>query len=80
MVLSNEIEGLQVAEFPASFSEPIALGKYTGDLPAGRWVEVRIPLSDCRTASIYPFRPEYLRSISFHQGRADSVRPHIDRR
>jgi hypothetical protein len=74
MVLSNEIEGLQVAEFPASFSEPLALGNYTGDVPAGRWVEVRIPLSDCRTASIYPFRPEYLRSISFHQGRADNVR------
>jgi hypothetical protein len=74
LVLSNEIEGLQVAEFPATFSEPLALGKYTGDVPAGRWVEVRIPLSDCRTASIYPFRPEYLRSISFHQGSADNVR------
>jgi len=74
MVLSNALEGLQVAEFPASFSEPIDFGKYTGDVPGGRWVQVRIPLSDCRTASIYPFKPEYLRSITFHQGRADDVR------
>jgi hypothetical protein len=74
IVLSNALEGLQVAEFPASFSEPLDLGRYAGDLPAGRWVQVRIPLSDCRTASIYPFRPEYLRSIVFHQGRADDVR------
>ena len=74
IVLSNALEGLQVAEFPASFSEPLDLGKYTGDVLAGRWVEVRIPLSDCRTASIYPFKPEYLRSITFHQGRADDVR------
>ena len=44
IVLSNMREGLQVAEFPASFSEPIELGKYTGDVPAGKWVEVRIPL------------------------------------
>ncbi len=74
VVLSNAMEGLQVAEFPASFTEPMELGKYTGDVPAGRWVQVRIPLADCRTASIYPFKPEYLRSITFHQGRADSVR------
>jgi len=74
IVLSNAIEGLQVAEFPASFTEPLDLGKYTGDLPSGRWVQVRIPLSDCRTASIYPFKPEYVRSITFHQSRADDAR------
>ncbi len=74
MVLSNATEGLQVAEFPGSFSEPLELAKYTGDVPAGRWVQVRIPLSDFRTASIYPFKPEYLRSITFHQGRADNQR------
>ena len=74
IVLSNAREGLQVAEFPASFSEPLDLGKYTGDVPAGRWVQVRIPLSDCRTASIYPFKPEYTQSITFHQGRADGLR------
>ena len=74
IVLSNAIEGLQVAEFPASFTEPLDLGQYAGDVPAGRWVRVRIPLADCRTASIYPFKPEYLRSITFHQGHADNAR------
>ncbi|MBZ5663787.1 MAG: hypothetical protein LAO30_04225 [Acidobacteriia bacterium] len=74
MVLSNAREGLQVAEFPGSFSEPLDLGKYTGDVPAGRWVQVRIPLSDCRTASIHAFKPEYTQSVTFYQGRADGVR------
>jgi len=74
IILSNSRGGLQVAEFPASFSEPLDLGKYTGDVPAGRWIQVRIPLSDCRTASIYPFRPEYLENITFRQGRADNLR------
>ncbi|MBZ5655077.1 MAG: hypothetical protein LAO56_07330 [Acidobacteriia bacterium] len=74
IVLSNAREGLQVAEFPGSFSGPLDLGKYTGDVPGGRWVQVRIPLSDCRTASIYPFRPEYVQNVIFHQGRADGVR------
>lgn len=73
LVLSTSPEGLQVAEFPASFTEPLPLGKVVGDLPAGRWVQVRIPLSEFNTASIYEFRPQYLENIIFHQGRADGV-------
>jgi exo beta-1,2-glucooligosaccharide sophorohydrolase (non-reducing end) len=74
MVGSDTREGLQVAQFPGSFSEPIPLGKFAGDLPAGWWVQVRIPLAEFHTGSIYPFRPQYLRNIIFLQGRADGVR------
>ena len=74
LVLSTGREGLQVAEFPASFTDPLPMGKFTGDLPAGRWVQVRIPLSEFHSGSIYPFRPEYLQNVVFHQGRADGAR------
>jgi len=74
LVLSTSAEGLQVAEFPASFSAPLSLGKYTGNIPAGHWTEVRIPFTDIVTASIHLFRPEYLQSLTFHQDRADNVR------
>jgi exo beta-1,2-glucooligosaccharide sophorohydrolase (non-reducing end) len=74
LVLSTSPEGLQVAEFPASFSAPMKLGRYTGDVPAGRWIEVRIPFSDITTASIYPFNPNYVQSLTFHQDRPDNVR------
>ena len=74
VVLSNAREGLQVAEFPGSFTEPVSLGTFAGDLPAGRWVQVRIPLSEFRTASIYEFRPQQLLNIVFLQGHADGVR------
>ncbi|WP_109489245.1 glucoamylase family protein [Occallatibacter savannae] len=74
LVLSTSPEGLQVAEFPASFSAPLALGKYTGNIPADKWTEVRVPFSDITTASIYPFKPEYLQSLTFHQDRADNAR------
>jgi len=57
-----------------TFTTSMDLGKYTGDLPGGRWVLVRIPLSGRHTASIYPFKPEDLWTITFHQGRADNVR------
>jgi hypothetical protein len=74
LVLSNTGEGLQVAEFPGAFTETLALGKIVGDIPAGKWIQVRIPLSEFRTASIYEFRPESLQNIIFHQGRADGAR------
>ena len=74
LVLSTSSEGLQVAEFPASFSAPITLGKYTGNVPAARWVEVRIPLADIQSASIYTFRPEFTQSLVFYQSRADNIR------
>jgi len=73
IVLSTSHEGLQVAEFPASFTDPLPMGKIAGDLPAGRWVQVRIPMSEFRSASIYEFRPQYLQNVVFHQGRADGV-------
>jgi len=73
IVLSTSREGLQVAEFPASFTEPLAMGKIVGDLPAGRWIRVRIPLSEFHSASIYEFRPQYLQNVVFHQNRADGA-------
>jgi hypothetical protein len=73
VILSNNREGLQVAEFPGSFTEPISLGKYAGDLAAGRWVQVKIPLADMRTASIYSFHPQQVQNVIFLQGRADGV-------
>ena len=56
---------------PGSFTVEEPLASYTGDLPAGRWVPVRIPFAKLRSASVYPFHPERLQSIIFHQRRAD---------
>jgi hypothetical protein len=73
IMLSTTREGLQVAELPGTFSVPLPLGKYAGSLPAGRWVQVRIPLSEFRPDSIYPFRPEFVQNMLFLQGRPDGT-------
>jgi hypothetical protein len=73
IMLSTSTEGLQVAEFPASFTVGEPLGKFTGDIPAGRWTKVKIPFHELRTASIYAFRPEYLQTVIFRQGHADGA-------
>jgi len=75
ITLSDAPDGLQVAQFPGSFSQPEPLGKYVGDVPAGRWIPVRLPLTALRSGSVYAFHPERLQSVIFHQGVADAV-PH----
>ena len=75
VMLSTTREGLQVAELPSSFSDPLPLGKFAGNLPAARWVQVRVPLSEFRTGSIYEFQPPFVQNVLFLQGRSDGV-PH----
>ena len=72
VVLSDARSGLQVATFPGSFTVEEPLASYTGDIPAKHWVPVRIPMKQLRSASVYPFHPERLQSIIFHQRNADA--------
>ena len=74
LVLSTSTQGLQVAQFPASFTDPVPLGKFSGNLPAGKWVRVQIPLASFHAASIYEFHPELVQNIIFRQGKADGSR------
>src|SRR5262245_16916954 len=74
VALSDARSGLQVATFPGSFTVGVPLATYTGDLPGGRWVPVRIPMKELRSGSVYAFHPERLQSIVFHQRKADNVK------
>jgi hypothetical protein len=73
IVLSSSTEGLQVAQFPASFTGAVPLGEFSGHLAAKRWVHIHIPLSAFHSASIYEFHPELLQNIIFRQGRTDGA-------
>jgi hypothetical protein len=73
LTLSNTREGLQVAIFPRSFSAAVPLARFAGNLPAGKWVHVHIPLAEFHNASIYPFQPQFFENMVFHQGQADGA-------
>ena len=75
LILSDVREGLRVAAAPGSFTASAALGQFAGDVPAGRWVQVRIPMAKLRSGSVYEFRPDLLQNVIFHQGRPDGA-PH----
>ena len=73
VVLSDASSGQLVANIPGSFTVAEPLSSYTGDMPAGRWVPVRIPLAKLRSY-VNPFHPERLQSIIFHQRHADGAK------
>lgn len=63
---------LEDTEF--GFSVPVDIGRFAGDLPAKKWVQVSIPLRTFQTDSVHPFEPHRTRSMYFEQGTADSAR------
>ena len=73
LVLSDVREGLQVAQFPGTFTAGEPLGRFTGDLPAGHWIAVRVPLAELHSASVYEFQATHLQSVIFRQGSPDGV-------
>ena len=75
IILSTERNGLQVAEIPGRFTATEPLGRFSGDIPAGHWVAVRIPMKSLASASVHEFHSEELKSVVLHQGRADG-KPH----
>ena len=75
-------EGIAAVDLPLvrledvgrNFSGPLPLGEFAGDLPAGRWVQVKVPLSRFVTASIHDFSAQNLRIIVFSQNAADDAK------
>ena len=75
------LEGIPAAALPllrlldtnAAFSGPVKLRLSTGDLPAGRWVQAKIPLDGFTSASIHKLDVHRLQSVIFSQAAADGI-------
>ena len=74
VILSDARNTLPAPSYPDSFTQAVPLGRYSGAIPAGKWVEVRMPLSTLKTGSIYPFSRRFLQSVIFRQDAADGAR------
>ncbi len=74
-------EGIRRGDWPRitlratdrSFSAPIDLEVYGGDLAPGKWTRIRIPLDAFRTASLHNFNPHRINALVFSQGAADGA-------
>jgi hypothetical protein len=65
---------IQLVDSDDGFSAAVAMSKFFGNIPAHRWVQGRIPLSQFAVASFRRFDPHHLHSVFFEQGSADGIR------
>src|ERR1700723_3549790 len=75
-ISSASLPLIRIADIGENFSGPLPLAKFSGSLPAGRWVHVKIPLRDFATASLHSLETSRLGKVIFSQSSADAA-PHI---
>ncbi len=73
VIPAADLPFIQLEDEEHDFTAPVKLDGITGDVPAKRWVQIRLPLSDLPTASIHAFQPSELHSIHFGQSEADDT-------
>lgn len=71
-IRAQHLPSVQLSTADDGFSAPLPLGSLAGDLPAGKWVQIKIPLARFARASVVPpFNPDLPVSLSFLQAAAD---------
>jgi hypothetical protein len=73
-IAATDLPLVRLEDVGRNFSGPLPLGDFAGDLPAARWVQVKIPLSRFVSASIHDFSAQNLRIIVFSQNAADGAK------
>ncbi len=73
LIASDARSTLPAPPSPDGFTQAVPLGRFSGAIPARKWVAVRVPLGMLKSGSIYPFEPRFLQSVIFRQGRADGA-------
>jgi hypothetical protein len=74
-IAAIQLPQLQLTDAEHNFTAPLPLAEFIGDLPAGEWKHVQVPLGRLATESIHPFDPRQLHSVFFAQGATDNT-PH----
>jgi hypothetical protein len=74
-ISATDLPLLWVSDAHDNFSASLPLGKFTSDIPANKWVQIKIPLSQFLTYSIHALDPNQLKSITLSQNSADG-KPH----
>src|ERR1700716_3591125 len=70
---ARDLPLIVLSDTTREFSKPLKLESFVQDLPARKWVHVRIPLQEFETGSIHPFQPDRTNRVVFGQGAADSA-------
>jgi exo beta-1,2-glucooligosaccharide sophorohydrolase (non-reducing end) len=72
-IAAKDLPLIRLQDNGGNFSGALKLGSFSGAVPGGRWIQIKVPLSRFSSASIHAFEPHHLESIVFSQDAADSV-------
>ena len=72
---ANDLPFVQLEDEDHDFTAPLKLEGLDGNVPAKKWFQARLPLSQFVTASIHPFKSAELHSLHFSQSTTDDS-PH----
>jgi len=72
-IAAKDLPLIRVLDSGRNFSAPLKLGSFSGAVPAGRWIQIKIPLARFSSASIEPLEPHHLKTIVFSQDVSDGV-------
>src|SRR6202050_3033453 len=62
---ADDLSFLQLEDEEHNFTAPVKLDGIEGDVPAKRWFQIRLPLSEFETASIHPFQAREIHRLYF---------------
>jgi len=69
----SDLPQISLRDVARNFSGPRQLGDFVSQLPAKKWIQVRIPLKEFTTASIHPFDSSRTVEVLFGQLATDGV-------
>ncbi len=75
VIAAPQLPELQLLDINHNFTAPLRMENFTKDLPARKWMQLRIPLRAFASASVHPVDFGRLHSVYFSQNVADD-KPH----
>jgi len=70
-IAADDLPRIWLSDVDRGFSQAVEVGKFQSSIPAGKWVQVAIPLREFVTGSDHAFRSDQTVKATFSQGKAD---------
>ncbi|MDQ6653170.1 MAG: hypothetical protein M3Y84_10550, partial [Acidobacteriota bacterium] len=72
-IFAKDLPLIRLLDNGKNFSSPREVAAFSGAIPGGHWIQVKIPLEKFPTASVHAFEPHHLSGIVFSQNTGDGA-------
>ena len=72
-IAAEDLPSIRIMDLGRNFSAPLDLGRFVQEVPAGKWIQVRIPLAEFKTGSLHALESDRMLQVIFRQDAADAT-------